>query len=142
MHFATPSMRPPRASGTGVARQGAAATAVAAVREIQACRRHTSRRGCSGDDRDGRADGRAEGSARTLCAAGAVIGAPRLATANTAFDRFITTHAEITASSRRNTNVQSLALAFNKKGKITGACEENLRALRDSLAKRGFSATR
>jgi hypothetical protein len=46
------------------------------------------------------------------------------------------------ALSRRNTNVRSLALALNQKGKVTGACEDSLHALRDALAKRGFTGTR
>ena len=51
-------------------------------------------------------------------------------------------HAEITALSRRNTNVRSLALALNEKGKLTASCEGSLRELREGLAKRGFTATR
>ena len=51
-------------------------------------------------------------------------------------------NAEITVLSRRNTNVRSLALTLNEKGKATGACEESLRELKDALAKRGFTATR
>jgi hypothetical protein len=65
-----------------------------------------------------------------------------LAEATGALDRFMTTNAEITALSRRNTNVRSLALSLNQKGKLTAACEETLGALRDALAKRGFSGTR
>lgn len=51
-------------------------------------------------------------------------------------------HAQIMALSRRNTNVRSLALSLNEKGKLTHACEDSLRALRDALAKRGFSGSR
>jgi hypothetical protein len=46
------------------------------------------------------------------------------------------------ALSRRNTNVRSLALALNHKGKATDACEHSLQSLRDALAKRGFYGTR
>ena len=46
-------------------------------------------------------------------------------------------NAQITALSRRNTNVRSVALSLNQKGKVTGACEESLHALRDALPKRG-----
>ena len=67
---------------------------------------------------------------------------PRLATAATALDRFMSVNAQITALSRRNTNVRSLALSLNQKGKATGACEDSLRALRDALARRGFAGTR
>lgn len=51
-------------------------------------------------------------------------------------------NAQIMAMSRRNTNVRSLALSLNEKGRVTGACEDSLRALRDALAKRGFTGTR
>ena len=66
----------------------------------------------------------------------------QLAAATAALDRFVSVNAQITALSRRNTNVRSLALSLNQKGKVTGACEESLRALRDALAKRGFTGTR
>jgi len=42
-------------------------------------------------------------------------------------------NAEIVTLSRRNTNVRSLALSLNQKGKATGACEESLRAIRAAL---------
>ena len=67
---------------------------------------------------------------------------PRLAAATAALDKFVGLNAQIMALSRRNTNVRSLALALNQKGKVTGACEDSLRALRDALAKRGFTGTR
>jgi hypothetical protein len=51
-------------------------------------------------------------------------------------------NAEIITLSRRNTNVRSLALSLNQKGKATGACEESLRAIRAALAQRGFAGTR
>lgn len=64
---------------------------------------------------------------------------PWLATATAAIDQFIGLNAQIIALSRRNTNVHSLAPSLNQKGKLTGACEDSLRALRDALAKRGFT---
>jgi len=67
---------------------------------------------------------------------------PRLTSASAALDRFIAVNAQITALSRRNTNVRSLALSLNEKGKLTAACEDSLRALRDRLAARGFAGTR
>jgi hypothetical protein len=66
----------------------------------------------------------------------------RLAAATAALDSFVGLNAQIIALSRRNTNVRSLALALNEKGKVTGACEGSLRALQEALAKRGFTATR
>ena len=67
---------------------------------------------------------------------------PQLATANAALERFMGVNAQIIALSRRNTNVRSLALTLNQKGKLTAACEQSLYALRDALAKRGFAGTR
>jgi negative regulator of replication initiation len=67
---------------------------------------------------------------------------PRLAAATAALDKFVALNAQIMALSRRNTNVRSLALALNQKGKVTGACDQSLHALRDALAKRGFTGTR
>jgi hypothetical protein len=49
---------------------------------------------------------------------------------------------QIIGLSRRNTNVRSLAMSLNEKGKLTTACEDRLRALQAALAKRGFTATR
>jgi hypothetical protein len=67
---------------------------------------------------------------------------PRLTAATAALDRFVALNAQLLALSRRNTNVRSLALSLNQKGLLTGACEDSLRALRDALAKRGFTGTR
>jgi hypothetical protein len=67
---------------------------------------------------------------------------PSLAAATASLDRFMAINAQIKALSRRNTNVRSLALSLNEKGKLTGACEESLRSLRDALASRGFGGTR
>ncbi|MET0216207.1 MAG: hypothetical protein ABW292_24575 [Vicinamibacterales bacterium] len=66
----------------------------------------------------------------------------RLATATVALDTFMRLNAQIMALSRRNTNVRSLVLSLNEKEKVTGECEASLQALRDALAKRGFTGTR
>jgi hypothetical protein len=66
----------------------------------------------------------------------------RLADATAALDSFMRLNAQIMALSRRNTNVRSFALSLNEKVKVTSACEDSLRALRDALAKRGFTGTR
>lgn len=67
---------------------------------------------------------------------------PQLAAATAALDRFMDLNSQVLALSRRNTNVRSLALSLNEKGKLTGTCEDSLRALRDALAQRGFTGTR
>jgi hypothetical protein len=67
---------------------------------------------------------------------------PQLATATAALDRFMSLNAQIVALSRRNTNVRSLALSLNQKGKLISACDDSLTALQDALRKRGFTGTR
>jgi len=66
----------------------------------------------------------------------------RLGTATVALDTFMRLNAQIMALSRRNTNLRSLVLSLNEKEKVTGECEASLQALRDALAKRGFTGTR
>jgi hypothetical protein len=66
----------------------------------------------------------------------------QLASATAALDGFMELNAQIVSLSRRNTNIRSLALSLNEKGKLTAACETTLRALQDALAKRGFVGTR
>jgi hypothetical protein len=81
----------------------------------------------------------------TLATLGSLVSAPsrpQLTKATSAFDRFMALNAQIVALSRRNTNVRSLALSLNDKGKRTAACEESLRALRDALAARDLAGTR
>jgi tetratricopeptide (TPR) repeat protein len=67
---------------------------------------------------------------------------PRVAEARAAFDRFMSLNAQIVDLSRRNTNVRSLMLTLNEKGKATSACEQSLRALQDTLSKRGLGGSR
>jgi hypothetical protein len=66
----------------------------------------------------------------------------RLAAATAALDRFAGINREILGLSRRNTNVRSLALSMDEKRPLTTTCEESLRALQDTLAKRGFPTKR
>jgi hypothetical protein len=51
-------------------------------------------------------------------------------------------HKDIIAFSRRNTDVRSIALSLNEKGKLTAECEATLRALQAALGKRGGMGTR
>ncbi len=67
---------------------------------------------------------------------------PRLAAANAALDRLMSVNAQIVRLSRRNSNVRSLALSLNQKRTLAAACEANLRAVQDGLARRGFTGTR
>jgi len=58
------------------------------------------------------------------------------------FDAFMASHREILALSRRNTNVRSLALAVDEKGKLTLACDEALHAIVAGLDARTSYGTR
>jgi len=124
-----------------------AATAVAAVREIQALQApHIAE---SDDAVMTRIEERMTASARVardqltmLAGATAPASRTQLAAASASLDGFLDLNAQLIALSRRNTNVRSLALSLGQKRMRTAACEDSLRALQDALAKRGFSATR
>jgi hypothetical protein len=79
-----------------------------------------------------------DGLRRTL---GVSASAP-LDAAAAALDRFMTVDAEIVKLSRQNTNVRSLSLALGRKRTVTGACDDELRALEEALSKHEFRATR
>jgi hypothetical protein len=51
-------------------------------------------------------------------------------------------HTEIITLSRRNSDVRSLALSLGRKRIVTAACDDQLRALEQALAKHEFTATR
>jgi hypothetical protein len=124
-----------------------AANAVAAVREIQALQApHIAE---PDDAVMGRMEERMKGAemaARSALSALPPLVQPasrsQLASANAALDRFMSVHAEILAMSRRNTDVRSLVLARDQKVTLTAACDKSLRALREALAKRGYTGTR
>jgi hypothetical protein len=78
----------------------------------------------------------------TLGARGAPQSRPQLEQAHAALERFVGINKEIVALSRRNTDVRSLALSLNEKGKLTVACDTTLRQLQDALSKRGVMGTR
>ena len=123
------------------------ARAVATVREIQVLQApHIA-------DADeavmSRLEKRMSGSEASARAAVAELGPliapaarPRLTAATTSLDTFVKVNAQIIALSRRNTNVQSLALSLDQKRTVIAACEDSLRALRDALAKRSPRGTR
>ena len=66
--------------------------------------------------------------------------APHLAGATAALDRFSAINKELILLSRRNSDVQSLALSLGRKRTVTAACEEQLQALEHALA--GHEVTR
>ena len=123
------------------------ATAVMIVREIQVLQApHIAEADDAVMARMEKRMATSESAARAALATLAPLVEPasrhRLSAATAALDSFMGLNAQIMALSRRNTNVRSLALSLNEKGKVTGACEDSLRALRDALAKRGFTGTR
>jgi hypothetical protein len=123
------------------------ATAVQTVREIQVLQAaHIAN---ADDDVMARMETRmqaSEASARRTVEALAPLlqrgSREHLTRATAALDRFMSVNAEITALSRRNTNVRSLALSLSEKSKVVAACEESLAALRELLATRGLTGHR
>jgi hypothetical protein len=123
------------------------ATAVASVREIQALQApHIADFDDAVMTRIEERMANAEADARgALGALDPIVQAEsrtKVAAAGAALDRFMGVNAQIMALSRRNTNVRSLVLSLNEKPKATRACEESLRALREALAKHGYTSSR
>lgn len=119
------------------------ASAVAAVREIQALQApHIADAEDASMTRLEQRMAAAEAVARQALQALAPLvdpsARPRLAASATALDRFMALNAQILALSRRNTNVRSLALSLDQKRKLTGPCEETLRALQAALGTHGY----
>lgn len=124
-----------------------AATAVAAVREIQVLQApHIAEPDDAAMTRIEARMAAEESDARNTLKTLAGLAAPgsrsQLTDASAALDRFMELNAQIVMLSRRNTNVRSLALSLGQKRMMAAACEDSLRALQDALSKRGFSATR
>ena len=124
-----------------------AATAVAAVREIQALQApHIAESDDAAMTRIEKRMTAEEGESRNALKmlAGLIAAGSRaqLTAASSALDRFVDFNTQLIALSRRNTNVRSLALSLGQKRMLTATCEDSLRALQDALSKRGFSATR
>ncbi len=123
------------------------ATAIAAVREIQVLQAphiaEADEAAMSGlEKRMATAQAAARSALETLASLVRPASRQELAAATATLDRFIGLNTQIIALSQRNTNVRSLALSLDQKRTLTAACENSLHALRDALAKRGFSGTR
>jgi hypothetical protein len=121
-----------------------AATAVAAVREIQALQApHIAEaQDASMAQLEARMSA-AETVARDGLAALRPLvqpaSQPRVAAAGAALGTFMNLNAQIIALSRRNTNVRSLALSLDQKRQLQGPCEDALRALQAALDKHGYA---
>ena len=124
-----------------------ASSALAAVREIQVLQApHIAE---PADDAMTRLEGKmkaAEDVGRNALSALAPLlppdADPQMRTARASLDRFLDLNGQIIGLSRRNSNVRSLSLTLGEKRRLTAQCEDNLRALSEALAKRGFVATR
>ncbi len=127
--------------------QALVATAVATVREIQVLQApHIADADEAVMARMEKSMATSEAAARNALKALSSLVEPRfqarIVVATAALDRFMAVNQEIISLSRRNTNVRSLALSLNQKGKVIPKCENVLYALRDALSKRGFTGTR
>jgi hypothetical protein len=67
---------------------------------------------------------------------------PQLTMAVEALDRFRAINVDIIKLSRRNSDVRSLALTFGRKRTVIAQCDDQLRALRETLSKHMMNATR
>ena len=122
-----------------------AATAVAAVREIQVLQApHIA----EADDatmtqleqRMKASEGAARDALRTIAGLAPPESRPALAAATAALDTFLSVNAEIVKLSRRNSNVRSLALSLGQKRTLTATCDETLRSLQSALEQRDLSS--
>jgi hypothetical protein len=123
--------------------QALVSAAVASVRDIQALQApHIADANDAEMTRLEARMTRAEADARGALASLTTLVRPGsrslIASATAALDQFMDLNARIIALSRRNTDVSSLALSLNEKRARVTACEEALRALQESLAKRGY----
>ena len=123
------------------------ATAVATVREIQVLQApHIADADEAVMTRMEKSMATSEAAARDALKALSSLVDPgykaRIVAATATLDRFMAINQQIISLSRRNTNVRSLALSLNQKGKVIPGCENALHALRDPLSKRGFTGTR
>ena len=66
----------------------------------------------------------------------------QLTTAYAALDRFLVLNAELVKLSRRNSDVRPLALTLGRKRAVIAQCEDQISALRETLAKHEMNATR
>jgi len=124
-----------------------AMTALADVREIQVLQaRHIAQPDDAVmtrlEERMATAERGVRGALDALQPAVRPSSASRIVAATASLDAFMKVNAEIVPLSRRNSNVRSLALTSNQKGKLTNACEATLRDLRDALEKRTIGGTR
>lgn len=67
---------------------------------------------------------------------------PHLTAALAALDRFKTINADLIKLSRQNSDVRSLALTLGRKRVLTAQCDDQLRGLREALARHENTATR
>ena len=121
-----------------------AATAIAAVREIQVLQApHIAEADDAAMTQLEQRMSMSESAARDALRGLADLvpaSRPRLAEATAALDTFMRVNAEIVRLSRRNSNVRSLALSLGQKRMLTARCDDTLRSLQDALEKRELSS--
>lgn len=121
--------------------------AVAKVREIQALQAphiasNSDATMTSLEQRMAAAEAAARTAIDTLAPLAGSAARAHVTDARSDLDRFMTLNAEIVSLSRRNTNVRSLALTLNDKGKLSAECDERLQALEEAMGQRQLGGTR
>jgi hypothetical protein len=121
-----------------------AATAIAAVREIQVLQApHIGEADAAKmtqiEQRMMAAEGAARAALKDMADLPSPDSRPALAAATAALDRFMRVNAEIITLSRRNSNVRSLALSLGQKRTLTATCDETLHSLQDALEQRNMT---
>lgn len=118
-----------------------AAGAIAAIREIQALQApHIA---AADDAAMTRLETRMDAAARRAASAVAALGRHRpRPDAERTLARVLDIHREVVALSRRNTNVQALALSLSQRTKLAAVCQSRLADLQEALDARRLGGTR
>ena len=130
-------------AGDDPERRASAARAMAAVREMQALQApHIAE---PDDAAMTRLETRMDAAAARAAAAVATLdrpGAEDRKAAEGALERFLDVHREIVALSRRNTNVQALALSLSQRTRLAATCQSRLADVQQALELRRLGGTR
>jgi len=140
------SVRPSRPAETWQVR-GHAATALAALREIQVLQApHIAEADAAAMSRLEQSMKDTESTARhalgELSNLTSAATASEVTKASAALDRFMSANAEIVRLSRTNSNVESLALSLGQTRRLLAACDESLQSLELALNSRRLGPSR
>jgi len=127
--------------------QALTGTAIAAVREIEVLEAPHIAEPNDGamtriEERMSTSEGAARNALKTLATLVQPVARPQIVAGEAALNKFLDLNTQIIALSRRNSNVRSLALSLGQKRMLTAQCENDLRALKEAIDRRGFVATR